>query len=530
MHELVQNEKNKEKSSRARPPLQTRTGPNASSNKKSSLSIEEKQQKRVAARAATAMAQVLHRRREPRSLMMWGDRKKAVIKRYPDGGQEIIVPQTLTPEQEHYEFPPRSRFLKKLATSTAERRRLSVLQDHVVPSAPTSVSAAAADHLTPTHSCNTLPQPHIQPPTTITTATQASDMRQPDQLALNEWFSKKIKTNKSNSKPNKDRAVIDWMNDVERSSTKTLLPTKRLIMSPTPSACHSHKIQFKSDAGKRWANSITSNTSLYPPDDTCRKHYVPRRLLILSTKKEDVMQHDSLASSAESAATKIQDIWREYQNKSTPIVLENKVGMVAMATTGQRTPIAGMVHLLQRLNQSFEQRQLHQKNRIAEIESVLKDEISKRQQAEERMKRLESAYQQQQQIPHENNQGHEKYQTLLSKVTELELCVKRESQSRKVLQDKLLKATASAPSPPVAATISKPKRKTLVPNAAVTASAVSPLANRSHVKPSSRDRTSSLAHLGLKSINSKATSSTTVTAPSFSRRSTLVRSSTLKKK
>ncbi|OAD04911.1 hypothetical protein MUCCIDRAFT_155754, partial [Mucor lusitanicus CBS 277.49] len=180
MHELVQNEKNKEKSSRARPPLQTRTGPNASSNKKPSLSVEEKQQKRVAARAATAMAQVLHRRREPRSLMMWGDRKKAVIKRYPDGGQEIIVPQTLTPEQEHYEFPPRSRFLKKLATSTAERRRLSVLQDHVVPSAPTSVSAAAADHLTPTHSCNTLPQPHIQPPTTTTTATQLSDMRQPD--------------------------------------------------------------------------------------------------------------------------------------------------------------------------------------------------------------------------------------------------------------------------------------------------------------------------------------------------------------
>ncbi|KAL0141964.1 hypothetical protein V8B55DRAFT_1493849 [Mucor lusitanicus] len=510
MHELVQNEKNKEKSSRARPPLQTRTGPNASSNKKPSLSVEEKQQKRVAARAATAMAQVLHRRREPRSLMMWGDRKKAVIKRYPDGGQEIIISQ-------------------KLATSTAERRRLSVLQDHVVPSAPTSVSAAAADHLTPTHSCNTLPQPHIQPPTTTTTATQLSDMRQPDQLALNEWFSKKIKTNKSNSKPNKDRAVIDWMNDVERSSTKTLLPTKRLIMSPTPSSCHSHKIQFKSDAGKRWANSITSNTSLYPPDDTCRKHYVPRRLLILSTRKDDPMQHDSLASSAETAATKIQDIWREYQNKSTPIVLENKVGMVAMATTGQRTPIAGMVHLLQRLNQSFEQRQLHQKNRIAEIESVLKDEINKRQQAEERMKRLESAYQQQQQIPHENSQGHEKYQRLLSKVTELELCVKRESQSRKVLQDKLLKATASAPSPPVAATISKPKRKTLVPNAAVTVSAVSPLVNRSHVKSSSRDRTSSLAHVGLKSTN-KATSSTTATTPSSSRRSTLVRSSTLKKK
>lgn len=72
MHELVKNEK---KESRARPLQQTRTGPTALSNSMS-LSIEEKQQKRIAARAATAMAQVLHRRREPRSLMMWGDRKK----------------------------------------------------------------------------------------------------------------------------------------------------------------------------------------------------------------------------------------------------------------------------------------------------------------------------------------------------------------------------------------------------------------------------------------------------------------------
>ncbi|KAI8644391.1 hypothetical protein BD408DRAFT_413367 [Parasitella parasitica] len=520
MHELVQNEKNKEKSSRARPPLQTRTGPNASSNKKSSLSVEEKQQKRVAARAATAMAQVLHRRHEPRSLMMWGDRKKAVIKRYPDGGQEIIVPQTLTPEQEHYEFPPRSRFLKKLATSTAERRRISVLQDHAVPSAPTSISAA--DHPTPTPSYHTLPLP---PPTATTTTTLSADMRQPDQSALNEWFSKKIKTNRSNSKLDKDRAVIDWINDVERSSTKILLPSKRLIMSPTPSSCNSHKIQFKSDAGKRWANSITSNTSLFPPDDTCHKHYVPRRLLTFS--KKGTLQQDS--SAAETAATKIQDIWKEYHDKSTPMLLENKVGMVAMATTGQRTPIAGLVHLLQRLNQSFEQRQLHQKNRIAEIESVLKKEIQKRQQAEEKMKKFESVYQQQQQqMPHANSKGHEKYQSLLSKVTELELCVKRESHSKKILQEQLLKATASATRPPPPSTTAtsnaslKSKRKTLVPASA--SAAASPLLNRSHVKPSSRDRTSSLAYVGLKS-----NAATGATTPLASRRSTLVRSSNIKK-
>jgi hypothetical protein len=76
MHEVVKNEK--KESSRARPPLQTRTGPTAllSTNSSMSLSKEEEQQKRIAARAAAAMAQVLHRRREPRSLLMWGDRRK----------------------------------------------------------------------------------------------------------------------------------------------------------------------------------------------------------------------------------------------------------------------------------------------------------------------------------------------------------------------------------------------------------------------------------------------------------------------
>jgi hypothetical protein len=71
MHELAKSEK-KEGKMRARS-LQARTGPITLS---ASPSTQEQQQKRIAERAAKAMAQVLRRRREPRSLMMWGDRKK----------------------------------------------------------------------------------------------------------------------------------------------------------------------------------------------------------------------------------------------------------------------------------------------------------------------------------------------------------------------------------------------------------------------------------------------------------------------
>ncbi|GAA5812570.1 hypothetical protein MFLAVUS_006027 [Mucor flavus] len=374
-----------------------------------------KQQKRIAARAATAMAQVLQRRREPRSLMMWGDRKKAVIKNYPDGGQEIIVPQTLTAEQEHYEFPPRSRFLKKLATSTAERRRLSVLQDQVVP--------PSADLSPPL-----VPLPPQLPP--------AKDMIKPDQLALQEWFSKKDLTQDIN----KDRAVIDWMNDVERSS-KSLLLLKQAKPSPTPSSCYSNKIQFKSDAGKRWANSITSNTSLIPPDDNCRKHYVPRRLLLQPRKNE--------LDNVTNAASKIQKIWRDYQSSnrqlaSTPAAIENQIGITAMASTGQRTPIGGMVQMLQLLHNSLKEREKRWHDRAEQYESLLNEQTSKRQLAEETMKKWETIYQQQQQqtaLPHEKEKS---YQALLLRVTELEQMVKREGQSRKELEAQLLKATNSA--------------------------------------------------------------------------------------
>jgi hypothetical protein len=70
MHKRDKNEKKEER--RARPPLQTRTGPTALSD--IVLTEENKQHKEMAERAAKA--QVLRPRREPRSLLVWGDRKK----------------------------------------------------------------------------------------------------------------------------------------------------------------------------------------------------------------------------------------------------------------------------------------------------------------------------------------------------------------------------------------------------------------------------------------------------------------------
>ncbi|RCH86776.1 hypothetical protein CU098_006890 [Rhizopus stolonifer] len=469
MHELVKNEKKKE--SRARPLLQTRTDPIALSTSAEEEQKEE-QQKRIAARAAKAMAQVLQRRREPRSQMIWGDRKKAVIKRYPDGSQEIIVPQTLTPEQENYEFPPRSRFLKKLANSTAERRRISVLQDHLAPSAPDSIV-----------STEVTPAPSYQ---TINTS---AEMRQPDQLALNEWFTKKENRTMSR-KSDKDRAVIDWINDVERHSKSLLTADKKyqhlVVKKPSPSTSqNSNKIQFKSEAGKRWANSILSNASLLAPDDTCRKHYVPRRLLS-SLRQQDFKTNDvdigieEENKQATEAASKIQMIWKEYQNKSSPAVLENQIGQTVMATTGQRTPIAGMVQLVQMLHHSLNVQRQKSHDRMAKLESLLKEETKKRQEAEENMKRLESIY------------GSTKPPTssLLSRVTELELSVKRNSVKRQSptssttsKKSTTLVATAHVPPSTKKPIITSRQRKSVVPE----------LPLRSNPRSSNQIRSSSLA-------------------------------------
>ncbi|KAI7881740.1 uncharacterized protein EV154DRAFT_450422 [Mucor mucedo] len=226
-------------------------------------------------------------------------------------------------------------------------------------------------------------QDQIVPCPTATVLVDDKQMKpQPDQLALQEWFAKKDDFSHSN----KDRVVIDWMNDVERSSKNIF-----------------NKIQFKSDAGKRWANSITSNTSLLPPDDTCRKHYVPRRLLLSRSP-----------------------ILGDYQttNRPSAAMVENQIAMTAMATSGQRTPILGLAQLIGMIMTSNKQLEQRLVDRAEELESVLHQEIKKRQLVEDTMHKLESVYKEQlQQQSLQMDQKEETNQTLLA---QLEQAMKRD--------------------------------------------------------------------------------------------------------
>ncbi|KAI8988820.1 hypothetical protein BDB01DRAFT_698892, partial [Pilobolus umbonatus] len=253
----------------------------------------------------------------------------AIIKRYPDGSQEIIVPQSLTQEQQNYEFPPRSKFLISLATSAALVP--SVSEDPII------------------HNQTASSKPYNRP------------------------FSN-------------DKVVMDWIKNVPIPSPQTITTTSSRYSitkpSPTRSNC-SNKIQFKSDAGKRWANNITSNTSLQPPDDLCKKHYVPRRLL---HKKNKIEPNVVVATEA---ASKIQMIWKEYQNKNThQHYMENKIGITAMESTGERTPIAGMVHLVQMLHDSLKVQQQKSQGRLEKLEFLLEEETKKRVSAEDSMRKL----------------------------------------------------------------------------------------------------------------------------------------------
>ncbi|EIE84170.1 hypothetical protein RO3G_08880 [Rhizopus delemar RA 99-880] len=241
--------------------------------------------------------------------------QRAVIKKYPDGRQEIIIPQVLTPEQEQYEFPPRSTLLKKLATFEKQ-------------------------------------QPAVE-------------KKRPELNDLTAYFSQ-VTTNK-------DRVVTDWMSEVERHSSTKPKSTKTTLKNPSGTN-GSNKIQFKSDAGKRWANRI-QNTSLQPPDESSKKHYVPRRLL--HKQKEPVAE----------TVSRIQTMWKAYQQHPQQVI-ESKIGMTAMATTGERTPMAGMVHLVHMLHQSLKIQEQRSADRLAQLESLLKQEQQKRALAEASVQQL----------------------------------------------------------------------------------------------------------------------------------------------
>ncbi|KAI8089669.1 uncharacterized protein BX664DRAFT_333601 [Halteromyces radiatus] len=340
------------------------------------LSDEQKEtQRRIAARAAASMAQV--RRRQPRSFMLWGDNRKAVIKRYPDGSQEILVPQTLTSEQEQYEFPPRSRLLKKLANSTAERHRLSSLQ-------------------------HTITAPNVSPisqPLLLSSSTNKSIIIsrpataiEPDQNALAEWFS-----DRRHQHSKKEQAVMEWMTDVERSTS--LLSNKKkknksiprtiknnsnnnlITSSTTHSSIQDINIKFKSEAGKLWTAGkpypLPSSNHLLPPNENTKKHYVLRRRLIKHGNKPNIettstpFYYNEMSSSVAplggSFTTAIQT--HGYHLSKVP----------RSSVSASPTSKSGMVQLVQMFHKTLQEQQARAHERMKQLETLLEEERSKRQ-------------------------------------------------------------------------------------------------------------------------------------------------------
>ncbi|KAI8140651.1 hypothetical protein BJV82DRAFT_213616 [Fennellomyces sp. T-0311] len=365
--------------------------------------LDEEQQRRIAARAAKAMEKQVRRRRDRRSQFVWGDRKKAVIKRYPDGTQEILVPQNLTPEQEHYEFPPRSRLLKKLASATAERRRMSFLQQ-------------------PDYDTNDPPNPLLPPPT-IQPSVPLSPP-QPDQNAMAEWFSSR-KPDNSKHQQQKERQVIEWIRDLENSKT----PKKKPITSSSSSSSAPKKqqpqppvtrsplllfdhapIQFKSKAGKRWAQSSgyaqSPSSPLAPPpeEDSARRHYVPRNLL---------RRAGARPREQDDAATRIQATWRGYSCRH------------------HQSNVTGMVKLVGMFHKALEQQQRLAQERLHQLESLLQEERRQRERSEQKHKSSWSRLEELQ----ARLDKHPDMSSLIERVSALENSVSKESLARAQLEN-----------------------------------------------------------------------------------------------
>ncbi|KAI8341515.1 hypothetical protein BC941DRAFT_208800 [Chlamydoabsidia padenii] len=359
-----------------------RTPLTSSTNQQHATDDLKETQQRIAARAATAMAQF--RRRQPRTYLCWGDNRKATIKRYPDGTQEILVPQTLTLEQEHYEFPPRSRLLKKLANSTAERKRLSSLQ-HDIP--PPNVSPTP-----PTHHSNSI---------LMTNSTRSNQLSilEPDQNALTEWFSGRRRQYRQQQQEQqeqqeqdrhhqkqpsaKEKAVLDWMTDIERSTSLLETPSKRSIENHSSS---SPKVVLDNiqDIGIHFKRKLLASGSscqklfgdLSPPDEETRKHYVRRRRLIhhgnkplssLSTRHPHQRQHQHRQKRPERKASVI----------IKPPFISHQVPRPTMSASP--TTKSGMVQLVQMFHKTLQEQQARAHERMQQLETLLEEERCKRQ-------------------------------------------------------------------------------------------------------------------------------------------------------
>ncbi|ORZ22440.1 hypothetical protein BCR42DRAFT_487995 [Absidia repens] len=368
----------------------------ASATNQQQFTDEQKEiQRRIAMRAATAMSQI--RRRQPRSYMIWGDNRRAVIKRYPDGAQEIMVPQTLTPEQEQYEFPPRSRLLKKLATSTAERHRLSSLQYNIA-TAPA------------------LPQPQPSPSSnqsgSIVTNPHAAPDMELDQVALADWFSGKHQQYRQQKHSQtqhtaKEKAVMDWMSDVERSASlaetvdgatiKNHLSANARKLSSTKQATqnmHDINIHFRSKAGKLLASGLyrpKSYNYLSPPNEDTKKDYVSLRRLTEHSNRPWKTKAAGTINTLNKPHTSVSSSLNHQQLKNDPSSIaatapvpfdRHCVQAPRPAVSSAAPPTSkssGMVRLAQMFHKTLQDQQARAHERMQQLESILEEERYKRQ-------------------------------------------------------------------------------------------------------------------------------------------------------
>ncbi|CAO3579133.1 unnamed protein product [Absidia cylindrospora] len=413
-----------------KPPIPSRRGTQQRTGRTSLTSVTNQQQitdeqketqRRIAARAATAMAQV--RKRQPRSFMFWGDKRRAVIKRYPDGTQEILVPQTLTPEQEQYEFPPRSRLLKKLANSTAERQRLHSLQhSHTIVAPNVSPPTLPSFDYTPSSTAlsSSLHSHSLSKMSNVVISRPASVM-EPDQSALAEWFSgnqnqkhqqKQTKhTSGNNNTDTKNKAVRDWVTDVERSTSLLKKSSARSVNNNVSSNSikqsssssksvrqniHDVNIHFKSEAGKRWASGSLGQKSLdhlSPPSEDSRKHYVRRRRLLKHGNKPTASlpkrtttttsfystignhrlqhKHEVPLTTSSTTAVPVTSSGAYYSSNS------HKVPRSSVSASP--TSKSGMVQLVEMFHKTLQDQQARAHERMQQLEALLEEERSKRQ-------------------------------------------------------------------------------------------------------------------------------------------------------
>ncbi|KAI7870732.1 hypothetical protein BDF14DRAFT_1403589 [Spinellus fusiger] len=184
-----------------------------------------------------------------------------------------MVPQNLTPEQEQYEFPPRSQFLKRL--STAEKRKMSAQTDPTPPSSSTSSSSGSS-----------LFTVHSQASVSISVGAP----EKLDQAIISEWL---ITQQKEKAERQKDAPILLSPSNSKRTkhSPPSSKPSPRSVQSVTntdPTAWDS-TLHLQSEAGKRWT------TPVKPPS----KHYISKNLLVSTC--------NTLSSSRTSSAASLGD-------------------------------------------------------------------------------------------------------------------------------------------------------------------------------------------------------------------------------